>query len=1115
MVMPFGLRKFTISLVFLALMFAVVAGSLYAATVGQIKGTITDKKSGEAVIGASVSVVGTSFGAMTDFEGKYLIRRLDPGKYTLRISHIDYDVVEVTDVEVKSDLTTEVSQSLSKKITDIGKTITVRDKVDIIDRFEVSNHTTISKEEIMSQPVTSVDELLTQVAGVVTNASGEIFIRGGRAGEVAYIIDGVPMGDQLGGLEGEGGANLSLVSGSIQEFTVIKDGFDPEYGNALSGIVKITTQTGSKDNTRINLQFITDDLGNNTLNKYSRNHDFVRASFSGPDPIFKNKILPALGLNFMEDKEFTYYFYGEVDKDDGIYQYESYDSPLTRRRYGSFNLFGLDIPERKNNKYYYMANLKIRPLQNLKLILSYKDSQYRRTLFSWDYRYSANTAPVQVDRWKSLSLEVSQVVSRNMNYEAIFSYMENSLDRAPGDPNNPGHGMDPDEFLLNTQWEDFEDRNGNGVYDPPEPIINLFPDTAVYGFDMSGPAYTYGEDSLWELNWQGGVREFSGFRFNDNMIIDNLEGEPFIDLNGNGVWDEGDFLRDKNGNGILDGNRISRINNRDPELYRDGDSIVGEDFIDVNNNSVYDAGIDIFVMSVGPDNMDLNDNGKYDGPLDPWEPGIPYIDLNGNGIYDPPNARYDVGEPFIDRNGNGRYDYGGSSNFLNPLNYDENALWHSRATQSYRLEGKVFWQVGSHELKGGMSMQSDRFDYKEIEKPYYPYSGRDDGGPFPGRGSFRDMFHYEPYQGTVYFRDKLEYGSMIASLGFRWDFFLQDRYSLVEVAKNDDLGSGIILGDRQKFSPRIGFSYPISDKAKIHFNYGHFFQLPALERMYKRNTASVAQNVVIGNYNLDYQKTIQYSFGVKYAMSENYSLDVSGYFKDEFDKINSAQVRVGGLTRQQYQNSDYGRSRGFELTLEKRGGGYVNGQLSYVYAFAFGKASQTNQNYMSDFELSREPLSEAALDNDIRHRLNANIQVFVPTSVQPRLFGLPIPNGWSLSFSVIVESGRPFTPDRSFPNLTLTTGEDIQRNSMRRPGIFNVDVRFTKDFRYMGIDYSLIFWVENVFNSRNVNYVYSNTGRPDTQQNQSQIIKGGTPYDLNPYNWDYGRQIRLGLEINL
>ncbi|MFQ5452715.1 MAG: TonB-dependent receptor domain-containing protein, partial [Candidatus Zixiibacteriota bacterium] len=322
-------------------------------------------------------------------------------------------------------------------------------------------------------------------------------------------------------------------------------------------------------------------------------------------------------------------------------------------------------------------------------------------------------------------------------------------------------------------------------------------------------------------------------------------------------------------------------------------------------------------------------------------------------------------------------------------------------------------------------------------------------------------------------------------------------------------------GDRQKFSPRIGFSYPISDKAKVHFNYGHFYQRPSLLYMYQRNTTSVNLNTVIGNYNLDYQKTIQYSFGVKYAMSENYSVDISGYFKDEFDKINSKSVRVGGLTRQQYRNSDYGRSRGFELTIEKRGGGYVNGLVSYVYAFAFGKASQTNEDYLSDFELSRDPLDEAPLDIDIRHVIKSSLQFYVPSTVKPRLFGISIPNGWSLDFQTYIESGRPFTPDRSYPNINTNLGENIQRNSLRKPSIINFDVRFTKDFKVFGLDNNLIISIENIFNNRNINTVYSNTGRPETQNNPSGIVKGGTDYDNNPTNWDYGRQIKVGVEINL
>jgi len=77
------------------------------------------------------------------------------------------------------------------------------------------------------------------------------------------------------------------------------------------------------------------------------------------------------------------------------------------------------------------------------------------------------------------------------------------------------------------------------------------------------------------------------------------------------------------------------------------------------------------------------------------------------------------------------------------------------------------------------------------------------------------------------------------------------------------------------------------------------------------------------------------------------------------------------------------------------------------------------------------------------------------------------------------------------------------------------DVRFSKEFKLANMNWQAILWVENLFDSRNVLTVYTNTGRPDTQQNQNQTIMAGTDYDANPYNWDYGRQIRLGFELDL
>ncbi|MCP4686206.1 MAG: TonB-dependent receptor [bacterium] len=1110
-------RRLTICLLALLIGVMVLPLDSFAASTGQIKGKIVDKATGEEIPGVSVLVVGTVFGAATDPFGEFAILRLEPATYTLKISHIDYSTVEVTDVQVKIDQTFEVNQELSTKVTELDETITVRGKNKIIDKFVTGAQVSISQEEITTRPVQTVDALLEQVAGVQTNSEGEVFIRGSRAGEVAYIVDGVPIGDPLGG-GGQVGANLSLVSGSIQEIQIIKDGFDPEYGNALSGIVNIKSQTGNKENTRINVQYIFDDLGNSDLNKYSRNFDYMRFSISGPDPLLSDKILPALGLNVLRDQEFTYYIYGDIDKNDGFYQLSDYDTPSTRRDYASSSLLGINIPERLWNRYTFQSNFKFRPRQNLKFVVSFKKWHIKETEFdryNWEHRYAGSTLPVYRNDRHSISMEVTQAVSKDMNYEIILSMTDLEASTAPGDPNNPGKTLEPDQFALEPEWETFDDRNGNGVYDAPEPIINLFPDTMTVG-GISVPAYTYGEENgfLDENGGSGGI--WGNFYFNDNGQIDFLEGEPYIDLNGNGVWDSGDILQDKNGNRVLDPNLEPVIDEKNPEPFTDGDSIIGEPFSDLDYNGVYDPAIDDFYLGVDPrTNQDLNHNGKYDGPHDPWTQGIPYLDRNANGVFDYPNGQYDPGEPFIDENGNHAYDYGGTATFLDPGSHDQDATWNRQKVRTYRGEVKLLRQIGRHEVKVGFSMQQDKVSYENIERPYLTYTGRPDTtAAYPLRGSFRDFYEYAPLTGALYFRDKIEYGSMVASLGLRWDFFLQDTDELAQTLVADDRG-GLIQGDRHKFSPRIGFSYPISDKAKVYFNYGHFFQLPYFVYMFARNTSSVNQNDVVGNPNLDYQKTIQYSFGVKYAMSEYYSIDIEGYFKDEFDKINPGDVYEGSLVRQQYLNKDYGRSRGFELTLEKRGGGYVNGNVSYTYAFAYGKASQTNDRYMEDFEQSREPLTESPLDNDIRHSFKAAIQVYMPTNVKPRLFGVPIPNGWSLSVQAIIESGSPYTPTSSFPNISQTGLEDIETNSMRLPGTAMFDVRFSKEFKLANMNWQAILWVENLFDSRNVLTVYTNTGRPDTQQNQNQTIMAGTEYDSNPYNWDYGRQIRVGLELDL
>ena len=55
------------------------ASTLIAGTTGKIAGRLTDEKSGEPIIGATVLMVGTSMGASSELDGSYMIGSVSPG----------------------------------------------------------------------------------------------------------------------------------------------------------------------------------------------------------------------------------------------------------------------------------------------------------------------------------------------------------------------------------------------------------------------------------------------------------------------------------------------------------------------------------------------------------------------------------------------------------------------------------------------------------------------------------------------------------------------------------------------------------------------------------------------------------------------------------------------------------------------------------------------------------------------------------------------------------------------------------------------------------------------------------------------------------------------------
>ena len=204
-----------------------------AGTTGKISGTIKDSQTGEALIGANVVVEGTSIGAAADINGFYVLLNISPGTYTLVASAVGYHKQSITNVSVSSDLTTAIDFSLLSSVVE-EKEVVVTAERPLVQKDLTATTAIVNGDQIAALPVTEVGAILSLQAGFVAGS-----LRGGRSGEVAYWIDGVPITDAY-----DGGQVVEVNKSLVQELQLVSGAFNAEYGQAMSGIVNIATKEG-------------------------------------------------------------------------------------------------------------------------------------------------------------------------------------------------------------------------------------------------------------------------------------------------------------------------------------------------------------------------------------------------------------------------------------------------------------------------------------------------------------------------------------------------------------------------------------------------------------------------------------------------------------------------------------------------------------------------------------------------------------------------------------------------------------------------------------------------------------------------------------------------------
>ena len=376
---------------------------------------------------------------------------------------------------------------------------------------------------------------------------------------------------------------------------------------------------------------------------------------------------------------------------------------------------------------------------------------------------------------------------------------------------------------------------------------------------------------------------------------------------------------------------------------------------------------------------------------------------------------------------------------------------------------------------------------------------------------YMEYYDVTPTSISLYAQDKMEYEGMIVNAGLRYDIYNPDGISpkdpLDPLELNEDDGTikldydtynvglpvikdPVEASTKHMIAPRLGISFPVTDRAKLHFTYGHYYQIPRGDDLYENLSFDMRGAIRRrGNPNLEPERTIAYEVGIAQQFTDDLTFDITGFTKDIDNLVSSVHVDITN-DYSYFINDIYGRVQGVELTIRKwrTGGGPVSGMLSYTYSVAKGKGSSRNLGYLTYYRQQPEVTESHPLAWDQRHIVSAALDVQLPFTS-------------AVNFVGRYASGLPYTPNPRAPIKPAI-------NSKRYPATYNVDALVSKRSRLGGITYTFFADIRNIFNTKNLDNLldavtYDRYGIPLTAQKHS-----------SPASWSSPRLIMVGVSLD-
>lgn len=480
--------------------------------------------------------------------------------------------------------------------------------------------------------------------------------------------------------------------------------------------------------------------------------------------------------------------------------------------------------------------------------------------------------------------------------------------------------------------------------------------------------------------------------------------------------------------------------------------------------------------------------------------------------------------------------------------------------QQLIVSGDFQWQINArNELKAGFQFRQSRFQVFDLDRSWANRDNPDElflNFPFPdvNRYPFFDQYLEEyasrqpilvpelesikiddsldqsPIEWAWFVQDKLEFDQkLVVKAGLRFEYFDIGEKAIIDPrTPTDRIGSPENFRDVDpKFyvSPRVGISYPISDKGAFRIAYGHFVQMTAYNEMLK-NPIFEEINVGrlegrdVGNPDLDAERTIKYEMGLQQQLTNFLALDVTLFYKNTRNLL--GRERFSTLDNVQYSrrvNRDFGIIRGGSVAFATRPTGMLlSAGVDFTYSNASGSSSSPDDLANLVIAGRSGELGELFIERRLNplnwdQTLTANLSATVGKAAN-----------WSIGFVSQFASGQPYSPTFLDPNKNFPANEFL--NAENKPMLFRFDVNAEKRFKIGGAQYGMRLQINNIFNHLNQNTVNSISGNASdivrlasVQQDRDMVNQFVGLYtqgeeDIFPQWYSTPRQILIALTVN-